>query len=67
MAEEKTLLLDSTASNSDERVSSQLDRFLDLITKPWRVAVKKAYLKECLAEFLGTFLLVVRDAKDKKS
>ncbi|XP_011409658.1 PREDICTED: aquaporin-9-like [Amphimedon queenslandica] len=63
MAEEKTSLLDSATSSisySDSQgIASQLDRFIYIVTKPWKFAVKKAYLKECLAEFLGTFLLVV--------
>lgn len=63
MAEEKASLLDSAASSSSpsdsKGVASQLDKFINIVTKPWRVAVEKAYLKECLAELLGTFLLVV--------
>ena len=32
---------------------------VDRVTYPWKWAIKKAYLKESLAEFFGTFLLVV--------
>lgn len=72
MADEKTNLLSTKNNDTDltdsfssqeggfERVTTLLERSINIITRPWKVAVKKAYLREWLAEFFGTFLLVVR-------
>lgn len=72
MADEKTNLLSTKNNYTDltdsfssqeggfERVTTLLERSINIITRPWKVAVKKAYLREWLAEFFGTFLLVVR-------
>lgn len=49
----------STTMSSIKKYVAVYNKALDKATYPWKLAVKKLYAKEFLAEFLGTFLLVV--------
>ena len=49
----------STTMSSIKKYVAVYNKTLDKVTYPWKLAVKKLYAKEFLAEFLGTFLLVV--------
>jgi hypothetical protein len=35
------------------------NKLVEVAVYPWKWLVRKTYMKECLAEFFGTFLLVV--------
>ena len=54
--------LSDSAESRRSRILQYMTLFsamVDRVTYPWKWAIKKAYLKESLAEFFGTFLLVV--------
>lgn len=49
----------NTMSEKAKKLSQVYDEVIEKATYPWKFIVRKIYAREVLAEFLGTFILVV--------